>query len=311
VSIIVPNYNHAKFLSLRLDSIFNQTFQDYEVILLDDASTDGSIEILNKYSNHEKVTHFVVNEENSGSPFTQWRKGIELAKGELIWIAESDDYAEYNFLETFVKYFISDVNLGIAFTRSIMVDDKDIIIGHSNSGPEYAIFEQDFNLSGKQLIQDYLRFGNCIWNVSSGLIRKNKIQLNGNWTSMRYSGDWYFYLSIFRESNVVYQSEPKSYFRRYSKSHSWREANLKNEFKRINEFKLCANYATSIVGPSIKVDTKRYLWICSHYLQRLGTTWNKTYYILISNLPYSIKIAFIENRLKNGIKFLRRLLKLT
>ena len=99
VSIIVPNFNHAAFLAQRLESIYNQTFSSFEVILLDDASTDNSIEILNLYKNHPKTAHFIINTINSGSPFKQWQKGVELAKGELIWIAESDDYAAINFLE--------------------------------------------------------------------------------------------------------------------------------------------------------------------------------------------------------------------
>ena len=78
VSIIVPNYNHAIFLHQRLDSIFNQTYQDFEVIILDDASTDNSLSILNTYKNHVKVSYFIVNTQNSGSPFNNALKGLVL-----------------------------------------------------------------------------------------------------------------------------------------------------------------------------------------------------------------------------------------
>ena len=54
VSVVVPNYNYARYLDARLSSILNQTFQDFELILLDDASTDNSLEILNKYKNNRK-----------------------------------------------------------------------------------------------------------------------------------------------------------------------------------------------------------------------------------------------------------------
>ena len=76
VSIIVPNYNHARFLTQRLESIFNQTYQDFEVILLDDGSTDNSVEILEKYGKNDKVSALIFNIENSGSTFKQWVKGI-------------------------------------------------------------------------------------------------------------------------------------------------------------------------------------------------------------------------------------------
>ena len=87
VSIIVPNYNYERYLKERINSILNQTYTDYELILLDDASTDNSAELLAKYKNHPKVSHVIINKENSGSPFKQWMKGILLAKGEWIWIA--------------------------------------------------------------------------------------------------------------------------------------------------------------------------------------------------------------------------------
>src|SRR5690606_14670397 len=96
VSIILPNYNHASYLPDRLNSIFNQSYQNFEVIILDDCSRDVSLEILNIYKGHPKVSHFIANEVNSGSPFKQWQKGLKLAKGDFVWIAESDDYCDLN-----------------------------------------------------------------------------------------------------------------------------------------------------------------------------------------------------------------------
>ena len=66
VSIIVPNYSHALFLPQRLDTVFNQSSQDFEVILLDDCSTDNSVDLLNIYASNSKVSHFIINKENSG-----------------------------------------------------------------------------------------------------------------------------------------------------------------------------------------------------------------------------------------------------
>ena len=71
VSVIVPNYNHEQYLQQRIESIVNQTYQDFELILLDDFSTDNSRDILNLYRNHPKVSKIVFNEKNSGSPFKQ------------------------------------------------------------------------------------------------------------------------------------------------------------------------------------------------------------------------------------------------
>ena len=97
VSVVVPNYNHGRFLPQRIDSILGQTFQDFELILLDDCSTDNSRMILSSYAGDPRV-RIEFNSANSGSPFKQWNKGVRLARGEYVWIAESDDYAEPRFL---------------------------------------------------------------------------------------------------------------------------------------------------------------------------------------------------------------------
>jgi glycosyltransferase involved in cell wall biosynthesis len=100
VSVIVPNYNHSQFLSERLDSIINQTYKDFELIILDDASTDNSIDVINQYLNkYPELIRFQPSTNNSGSPFVQWDNGIKLAKGEFVWIAESDDVAPTKLFE--------------------------------------------------------------------------------------------------------------------------------------------------------------------------------------------------------------------
>ena len=105
VSVIVPNYRHAAFLPERLASILGQTVTDLEVILLDDASGDGSAEILRACAAQDgRVSHVVVNTTNSGGPFRQWRRGVDLARGTWIWIAESDDGCAPDLLERALEF---------------------------------------------------------------------------------------------------------------------------------------------------------------------------------------------------------------
>jgi len=87
------------YLIQRIESILNQSYHDYEVIIMDDCSTDNSAEIIEKYRNHPNVANIIYNTSNSGSTFHQWNKGVDVAKGKYIWIAESDDIAEYTFLQ--------------------------------------------------------------------------------------------------------------------------------------------------------------------------------------------------------------------
>ena len=89
VSVVVPCYNHRKWLKQRLDSILSQTYENYEVLLLDDCSTDGSREVLTEYAERypEKI-RCLFNESNSGCVFRQWARGLAECRGDLVWIAD-------------------------------------------------------------------------------------------------------------------------------------------------------------------------------------------------------------------------------
>jgi glycosyltransferase involved in cell wall biosynthesis len=117
VSVIVPNYNHARYLRQRIETVLRQSFQDFEIILLDDCSTDESRSILSSYARDPRV-RIDFNNVNSGSTFKQWNKGVRLARCKYIWIAESDDYADERLLERLVPVLENDPAVAFAFCRS-------------------------------------------------------------------------------------------------------------------------------------------------------------------------------------------------
>ena len=126
VSVIVPNYNHEPFLPRRLDSIYGQTYKNIEVILLDDCSSDQSRSLLDQYAaTHPEITRKLYNDENSGSAFRQWAKGIKAATGDLVWIAESDDFCDEHFLEVLVRCFEDEAVL-LAYAKSTFVDKNEV-----------------------------------------------------------------------------------------------------------------------------------------------------------------------------------------
>ena len=123
VSIVVPNYNHARFLRRRVESVLRQTFHDFEVILLDDCSTDDSRSLLSSYADDPRV-RIEFNEVNSGSPFKQWNKGVRLARGEYVWIAESDDYADERMLERLAAVLEAEPKVAFAYCGSDAVSNS-------------------------------------------------------------------------------------------------------------------------------------------------------------------------------------------
>jgi cellulose synthase/poly-beta-1,6-N-acetylglucosamine synthase-like glycosyltransferase len=109
VSVVVPNYNYAHYLEERLASVYGQDFPLYEVIILDDASSDGSLAELERlWPTFDPEPRLEASSDNSGSVFRQWMKGVSLARGEYVWIAEADDLSKPAFLRSLVDLLESN-----------------------------------------------------------------------------------------------------------------------------------------------------------------------------------------------------------
>lgn len=214
VSVIVPNYNHAQYLDIRLKSILAQTYTDFEIIILDDNSIDNSKEIIKRYEKDVHISHIICNKTNSGSPFIQWNRGFQYAKGDLIWIAESDDCCEPTFLENVVAEFERKSNLSFAFSRSIKIDEN------GNKGNILQpMFASDVRLNGKEFNMKFLIWGNKVWNASSVVFRKsNALTVNKQYMDFRGAGDWLFWIEMAEKGDVAVISEPLNYYRIYSKN---------------------------------------------------------------------------------------------
>ena len=208
VSIIIPNYNHGKYLRQRIDSVLNQTFKNFEVIILDDCSTDNSVQVIEGYRNHPKVSTIIINTENSGSPFLQWKKGMDIAQGEWIWIAESDDWCECNFLETLMKEI--DPGVALAFCQTIFVNEN----GEKIWEPGW--FKLSQKMDGKNFITDHLSKGNFITNASMCIFRKRfYYQVSEEFLQYKFSGDWVFWIEIASQGDVIICEKALNYFRKH------------------------------------------------------------------------------------------------
>jgi len=225
VSVIVPNFNHAKYLPERLESIFDQTFQDFEIILLDDASTDNSVEVIRKYEGYHNLT-FIKNQANSGSPFKQWLLGLEKASADIIWIAESDDVCMPEFLERLIPSFI-DPDVKLAYANSEVIDGSNQVIGDYSSDMEGYLgalsktkWMSSYKTDANQEVNDGLGVKNSILNVSSVLIRRFDLSMESKevLNDMRIAGDWYFYVNAIRDGKIYYDYKKLNGHRRHSES---------------------------------------------------------------------------------------------
>jgi glycosyltransferase involved in cell wall biosynthesis len=222
-SVIVPNYNHATFLKQRIESILHQTFQDFELIILDDASTDNSMAIIEQYKIHPKVSHIIQNNTNSGSPFKQWIKGIEAAAGNWIWIAESDDFADEKFLLHAANAITNNPTIGLYYCDTVFVDGQDIqgktFSKNKNSFFNTNKWDDSYLESGVDEINDNFKWLCAVNNASSAVFKKSAVStFLKEVAGFTYHGDWYFYLSLCFNNDVYYSHHPFSFYRIHSTS---------------------------------------------------------------------------------------------
>lgn len=226
VTVIVVSYNHERFLRRRLDSIYAQSYKNFEVLLLDDCSTDHSRALLDAYAaKHPGNTRTVYNETNSGSPFRQWAKGIAAATGDLVWIAESDDFCNSTFLEEMVRSF-DDKAVMLASARCVFVgsDEAPMPEGFQSYVADLecaAKWDRPYVETAHNEVRAALGIKNTIPNASGVLFRRPlemPLLEDPDWRSMRVAGDWVFYLHLLRGGKIAYVPGAINYFRRYEGS---------------------------------------------------------------------------------------------
>lgn len=297
VSVILPNYNHAPYLEQRINSILNQTYQDFELIILDDFSTDNSKGIIEKYRNNSRISHIIFNEINSGSTFKQWRKGIEIAQGDYIWIAESDDYSDETFLAKSINLLQNNKECALVFTQSFIVDSQNKIIEKRN-----LQINEDHYIDNSKFVRENMLYWNSLYNASM-VVFKKELANSVNWEricKMKYCGDWLFWSEVLlSESLNIYEiKEPLNYYRTHNLNVT--NKSIKNGLYFLEGFPISINNSKKL---HLKMDMayiERWFRICRNHIKKFHIS-----------KPISFKIWFLFFKLKPQISIfiLKQLLK--
>jgi hypothetical protein len=227
ISVIVPSYNYERYIAARLESILAQDMPILEVIVLDDCSTDRSAEIIRGIAAvSDAQIRFVRNETNSGNVFHQWRKGLDMARGDHVWIAEADDLAAPDFLSTVMRGFESP-GVVLSYCESSQIDgegrplatDYRYYTDPENTGR----WTHNFVSDGKTEIAEGLSVRNTIPNASAVLMNTETLrdvfaQHGDEITALRFAGDWAIYLRMAQRGHVAFCALPRNYHRRHDDS---------------------------------------------------------------------------------------------
>ncbi len=284
VSVIIPNYNHAAYLPQRVHSVMKQGFHDFEVLLLDDASTDNSPEVIADLLRTYPDIVFHQNKTNSGSPFVQWNKGAHLARGKYLWIAESDDYCAPNLLQNLVESMEQDEEIAISYAQSYLVNEQGETLNSYAENLKFIYktdaWEKAFVKKGEEVCREWLIRHNPIPNASGALFRKSVfLEAGGADPAMRLNGDWFLYAKMLRAHKLAFRPEHLNFFRVHAKTQRQRAratADVYRELIRINDY-----LRTNIPGIDKQADDA---------LVEIASWWT-------GSLPYQVKTR--ENQKKN------------
>jgi glycosyltransferase involved in cell wall biosynthesis len=249
ISVIIPSYNHEKYIGRCIESVLNQTFQNFELIIIDDASKDKSWEIINSFSD-ERICSYKL-PFNHGSYYAQ-NMGIELAKYDYVSILNSDDFYFENRLAMCLS-FIEGQDVDFVGTNIELIDSDDHVINEN-----WWTNSFDFQ---KSLLKQYnnwfrsLFAGNIFMTTSNFFFRKRIFHEIGGFNNLKYVLDYDFLLrSLFGGVRFQWVDEPLLKYRLHDKntiSSKPLEVN-KEASKLIRKFITNLPFNDKYVGESIK-----------------------------------------------------------
>lgn len=249
ISVAIPNYNYANFIESRLESVYLQSYPIFEVLVLDDASTDNSVARLDDIRTRSgRKFRTVSNFQNSGSVFRQWRKAVLESRGEYIWIAEADDDCDPRFVEIVVEQMIRDKSI-LGFADSWQMDTDGRLLGDSYrsymNDTNTSHFDKPFCMDGVEFVRNTLAFKNVILNVSSVVFKREALvaaieSAGDNLFDYKVAGDWMLYVLISLQENACISYCPLALngHRRHQSSvtHSLNNEKHFNEILEVQQF---------------------------------------------------------------------------
>lgn len=221
VSVIVPFYNSHTTIVETLDSVYNQTYKNIEVILVDDGSKEDVLPTINKYIQNNNL--IFLKQENKGVSYAR-NTGASIAKGDYLLFLDADDLIDKNYIKKCVDAFKENKNLKIVYSKAR-------IFGRENKSwelPEYTTFK-DFLVS------------NCIY-ISALLKRKDFEAVNGFDTELDFYEDWDLWINILKNNGEIYQIPEELFFYRKNKDLSSASDNANISRHAKNRFKLYSKH---------------------------------------------------------------------
>lgn len=248
VSIVIPAYNHERYIGAAVDSVLQQTLFDLELIVIDDGSTDKTGEIVKTYDD-PRLYYFY--QENKDA-YNALNKGLSLTKGKYIAILNSDDLFALNRLERLVN-FSQEKDAACIFTDVIPISDQGIELTDPNF--IWNVWHQknkNWYFNCKDLYRGFLK-GNFMVSTSNLFMTKEAMQAVGNFCSLRYlhDYDYIFRMMLAFPNGVHYLDQEKLLYYRIHSANTLSEAVI---IGRVQDQELISKYMAARLPESYRAD---------------------------------------------------------
>lgn len=244
VSVIIPSYNHERFVKECIDSVLSQTFQDFEIVVTDDNSTDRTVEIIKSFGD-PRIKLFV-NTENRGACITS-NNCIKHSKGRYIAMLSSDDAWYPEKLAVQVKYLEDHPRIAAVFGKVDWIDENSDLIKHEGF-PFKDVFEVK-NRTRYEWLGHFFKFGNCLCHPSS-LIRKESYDEVG-WLNPSFANlpDFDLWIRLCLKYDIHILDQRLIKFRRMNSERNASGDTLNNRVRNRFEYKQILNHYLKIRTP--------------------------------------------------------------
>ncbi len=213
VSIVMPLYNHERYVEEAIDSVLGQSFKDIELIVINDGSSDNSENVVNR-TKDDRIRYF--SQENQGAPSTI-NRGIEFARGTYVSILNSDDVYDSKRIEECLNMLESDNSLSAVFSHLEFIDDEGNFIKYFRGAEEnWADHTPETSFKGENNIVLDLLAGNFLVTTSNLFCRKNVFDAIGYFSDLRYAHDYDFFLRLCYDHKVYLIEKPLLKYRVHS-----------------------------------------------------------------------------------------------
>ena len=232
ISVCIPTYNYGKFISDAIESVLAQTFKDYELIVVDNCSTDGTKDLVSKYSAIDPRIMYYVNESNLGM-VGNWNRCLEYARGEYIKILCADDVLTSNCLQKQNDLLDCHENVLLVSSQRFVTDVVLKPVTVLKLSDENTLFD------GRHMIQRCLLEWNLIGEPTAVLFRKKTARRGFN-TEYKQVADMEMWFHLLEGGSFGYIPEPLCYIRQHDEQTT--HSNIMTTSILIDELKLYCEY---------------------------------------------------------------------